>query len=106
MKYKGRKERGMKLIIDVNDNEYMGIKKYPNNITSYPVTIHIYDAIRKGVPLEDVLDKIRAEIEKERVEIHTISFKGEYNNLFDDGRHNGLLKALEIIDKYREERSE
>ena len=55
--------------------------------------------------INEVLDKIRAEIEKERVEIHTIAFKGEYNNLFDDGRHNGLLKALEIIDKYRGEQT-
>ena len=38
----------MKLVIDIDDNEYMSIKEYPNNITSYPVTIHIYDAIRNG----------------------------------------------------------
>ena len=50
-----------------------------------------------------VLDKIMAEIEKERVEVHTIAFKEEYRNLFDDGRHNGLLKAIEIIDKYKGE---
>ena len=43
----------MKLVIDINDNEYMGIKKYPNNITSYPVTIHIYDAIRNGILLPE-----------------------------------------------------
>lgn len=53
----------MKLIIDINDNEYMGIKKYPDNITSYPVTIHIYDAIRNGTPLEEELEKIKAEFE-------------------------------------------
>ena len=41
----------MQIVIDINDNEYIGIKEYPNNITSYPVTIHIYDAIRKGIPL-------------------------------------------------------
>ena len=42
----------MKLMIEINDNEYMGIKAYPNNITSYPVTIHLYDAVRNGIPLE------------------------------------------------------
>ena len=52
----------MKLIIDINDNEYMGIKGYPNNITSYPVTIHIYDAIRNGTQLEEELEQIKAEI--------------------------------------------
>ena len=43
----------MKLIIDINDNEYIGIKEYPDNVTSYPVTIHLYDAVRNGVPLKD-----------------------------------------------------
>ena len=52
----------MKLIIDINDNEYIGIKEYPNNITSYPVTIHIYDAIRKGTSLDDVNAKISEKI--------------------------------------------
>lgn len=42
----------MKLVIDINDNEYMGIKGYPDNITSYPVTIHLYDAVRNGTPLQ------------------------------------------------------
>ena len=63
--------------------------------------IKIIKAIPSAEP-SDVLGKIRAEIEKERVEVHTIAFKEEYRNLFDDGRHNGLLKAIEIIDKYRE----
>ena len=41
----------MQIVIDINENEYLGIKKYPNNITSYPVTIHLYDAVRNGTPL-------------------------------------------------------
>lgn len=44
----------MKLIIDINDNEYTKIKEYPNNVTSYPITINIYDAIRNGIPLPEV----------------------------------------------------
>lgn len=43
----------MKVVIEINDNEYMGIKEYPNNITSYPVTIHLYDAVRNGTPLSE-----------------------------------------------------
>ncbi len=61
----------------------------------------IEEVLRHHKEINEVLDKIRAEIEKERIEIHTVAFKGEYNNIFDDGRHNGLLKAIEIIDKYR-----
>lgn len=53
----------MKLIIDINDNEYEGIKGYPDNITSYPVTIHLYDAVRNGVSLDD----LKKEIDKESV---------------------------------------
>ena len=41
----------MQIVIDMNDNEYWGIKEYPDNITSYPVTIHLYEAVRNGTPL-------------------------------------------------------
>lgn len=41
----------MQIVIDINDNEYLGIKNYPDNITSYPVTIHLYEAVRNGTPL-------------------------------------------------------
>lgn len=41
----------MQIVIDINDNEYLGIKNYPDNITSYPITIHLYDAVRNGIPL-------------------------------------------------------
>lgn len=51
----------MKLIIDINDNEYIGIKEYPSNVTSYPVTIHLYDAVRNGIPLDS--NSERAEVQ-------------------------------------------
>ena len=41
----------MQILIDINDNEYLGIKNYPDNITSYPVTIHLYEAVRNGTPI-------------------------------------------------------
>lgn len=41
----------MQIVININENEYLSIKEYPNNITSYPVTIHLYDAVRNGTPL-------------------------------------------------------
>ena len=104
----------MKLIIDINDNEYKGIKKYPDNITSYPVTIHLHDAVRNGIPLDkhdeeiiattvesiwgkppytELLDKIRAEIED--------IYCGQYckNPLTADTVKE---RILEIIDKYKE----
>ena len=41
----------MQIVIDINENEYLSIKNYPDNITSYPVTIHLYEAVRNGTPL-------------------------------------------------------
>ena len=41
----------MKLVIEINENEYIGIKSFPNGNTSYPWTLHLYDAVRNGTPL-------------------------------------------------------
>ena len=84
----------MKLIIDINDNEYIGIKEYPNNITSYPVTIHIYDAIRNGTPLEEELEKIKTEIEE---------LKKEWDKFDDWRKKDGLFYAYKIVEKHIEE---
>ena len=83
----------MKLIIDINDNEYIGIKEYPDNVTSYPVTIHLYDAVKNGIPLDDVLDKIKEEIQE------NINYNKKMNY---QGIVAGLLLTFDIIDKYRE----
>ena len=52
----------MKLIIDINDNEYIGIKEHPDNVTSYPVTIHLYDAVRNSTPLDDLRNEMMHDI--------------------------------------------
>ena len=41
----------MKLVIEIGENEYIGIKSFPNSNTSYPWTLHLYDAVRNGTPL-------------------------------------------------------
>lgn len=41
----------IEVVIKMEKNEYLGIKSFPNNVTSYPVTIHLYDAIKNGTPL-------------------------------------------------------
>ena len=41
----------MQIVIDINENEYLGIKNYPDAVTSYPVTLHLYEAVRSGTPL-------------------------------------------------------
>ena len=48
----------MQIVIDINDNEYWSIKNHPDNITSYPVTIHLYEAVRNGAVIPKHYRKI------------------------------------------------
>lgn len=96
----------MKLMIEINDNEYMGIKEYPNNITSYPVTIHLYDAVRNGIPLEqdpktDTLDKIRADIEQTTSRYTISRERGAMGQVEWSDRLIKESEVLEILDKYK-----
>ena len=69
----------MKLIIDIPDNQYNQICELRlHNRTIFD------DAIRKGIPLNEVLDKIRDEIRKQ--------------NIAD---FIAVQSVLEIIDQYR-----
>lgn len=54
-----------KIVIELDNNEYIRIKECPNNITSYPVTIHLYDAVRNGIPLEEEFEKIKKNLNEE-----------------------------------------
>ena len=81
----------MKLLIDINDNEYEGIKGYPDNITSYPVTIHLYDAVRNGTPL----DNLTADLEslREPTEPHLVDYRYHRNDMLD--------MVLGVIERYK-----
>ena len=78
----------MKLVIEVNKEDYKRYKE--DKICSYA------SAVLDAVPLNEVLDKIRAEIEKplhdERC-FDTADAKAQYI---------ALNWCIEIIDKYRE----
>ncbi len=56
----------MQIVIDINENEYLSVKNYPDNITSYPATIHLYEAVRNGTPLPEHGDLIDREAIKKR----------------------------------------
>jgi len=103
----------MKLTIDINDNEYLSIKNYPDAVTSYPITIHLYDAVRNGIPhetvtefadrcrecgREKVLNKIRVEIEQNAYPI--------VHGVNNHEKGMTLYGILQILDKYRNEVSE
>ena len=83
----------MKLIIDIPDNQYNQICELRlHNRTIFD------DAIRKGIPLNEVLDKIRAEIKalEKPYGIHT---EDEYEGAWNDA----IDLVLTIIDQYRKE---
>lgn len=76
----------MQMVIDIPDNKYQWIKDNPLTYDN-----EYCEAIRKGTPLDEVLDKIRAEIEA------IIGEKG-----MDDYDYcSGLICARKIIDKYK-----
>lgn len=77
----------MKLIIDIPDIDYRHIKGYYEKNDIVEAT---YSYIYHGIPLDEVLDKIRDEIEQKIPNVE-----------YDIG--NGLAIAISIIDKYRGE---
>lgn len=80
----------MKLIIDIPENEYRHIKEYYEKNDIVEAT---YSYIYHGTPLDDVLDKIRAEIKRL-----------PYQRIFGNVSSYSLLDVvIEIIDEYREE---
>lgn len=89
----------MKLVIDINENEYIGIKSMEKDTTSYPWTIHLYDAVKTATPLEKVLEEITGEIEENLITDGQV-IEGEF---FADDAENinyGLNVALKIIDSH------
>lgn len=84
----------MKRIIDIPDNEYRHIKEYYEKNDIVEAT---YSYIYHGTPLDDVFDKIRAEIEQGYCEVE---------DDYDRGRNMGLYIAMQIIDHYKAESEE
>ena len=69
----------MQMIIDIPDNEYKQNK-------------HYYDSVYHGIPLDDVLDKITAEIDEKL---------SHYEHFSSSNTANGLTIAKKIIEKYK-----
>ena len=82
----------MKLIINIPDNDYRHIKEYYEKNDIVEAT---YSYIYHGIPLDDVLNKIRAEIQ-------SISPK-TYPFLNSTDRYVKEDDVLQIIEKYRKE---
>lgn len=72
----------VKLVIEIEHNEYTGIKNFPDGTTSYPWTLHLYDAVRNGTPLDDIKKEI-------------FKLIGDTDSIYGT---SALYKALEILD--------
>lgn len=83
----------MQMVIDIDDNEYLGIKNYPDNITSYPVTIHLYEAVRNGTPLPKGHGRLidADELEECKEIMNTISGESKYAVRMDDIRNMSTI---------------
>ena len=81
----------MKLVIEVKEEDYKRYKK--DKICSYT------SAVLDAVPLNEVLDKIRAEIDKE-----LLTYSQEVENMGDSAQKIRISLGIvrKIIDKYRE----
>ena len=76
----------MKIVIDIDEELYKNKKGYLTTMDAHMIC----DAVAKGTPITEVLDKIKAEIEAEKIEGFA-------------ARNGGLEIALKIIDKYKRE---
>ena len=72
-----------KLVIEIPQNVFEARKM--GEISPW-VTVPILDAVQNGIPLDDVLDKIEAEIKETRKR-----------------RNVGVMECLDIIDRYKAE---
>lgn len=59
----------MKLIIDIDERAYKGCVKLKNNDDMGILGFHLINATANGTPLEEELEKIKAEIGKEFVDL-------------------------------------
>lgn len=92
----------MQIVIEIDDNEYLGIKNYPDNITSYPVTIHLYDAVRTGTPLP----KGHGRILDEKDILDTENNNGGWYDLVDMPEYIAGVKPIIVADRAESEDTE
>ena len=92
----------MKMIIDIPDNDYRHIKEYYEKNDIVEAT---YSYIYHGTPLDEVLDKIRDDMQKEKENIH-FDLNEQKAKWVNSGIYDGLTWAQEIIYKYKAESEE
>ena len=85
----------MKLIIDIDEDTYKARQHWVANPKRMVDKVDI--AIVNGTPLDDVLDKIREEIESIDTRYYSSVYGMDMTECADDFKHEILL----IIDKYR-----
>ena len=77
----------MKLIIDIDKKIYDRAMLGDFNITVFD------EAVRNGIPLEEELEKIKAEVDKKYDELYVI-------DEFTNGEASAYVKILEIVNEH------
>ena len=90
----------MKIMVDIDENVFTRL--FDNGIEVCAIVnddlFKIAESIRKGKPFDVVLDKIKAEIEMEKLE--------DSSNFCIKAHNYAVESVLQIIDKYKAESEE
>lgn len=79
----------MQIVIEISEDNYKEVKE--DTFSGTPFENRVFSTMANGTPLNDILDKIRAEI------------KEHADRLRDSLYGDGMRHCIDIIDKYREE---
>ena len=85
----------MKLIIDIPDEMY---DWFENGFPDEYDYVKLWEKIKQGTPLKEELEKMRAEIERERDSVERCAGSGGY--------YVGLNFTIEVIKKYIDKNKE
>lgn len=96
----------MQIVIDIDENLYTRL--FDNGVDNYDDAVDMAKSIRKGKPLDSVLDKIRAEIEQAadkqfQIAMGVTDLNERYTHI---QMENAYRHSLNIIDKYKAENEE
>lgn len=82
----------VKLIIEIPKDAYRACRPLKTDNDQGILTFCVVNAIAGGIPLDDVLNKISAEIDEKL---------SHYEHFSSSNTANGLMTAKKIIEKYK-----
>ena len=91
----------MKLIIDIDEEEYNRIRHFCS-FSDNNIPLGWYE-IAKSTPLQAELEEIKAEIEKDLEEARERMDNDSYNYKYFSGKLNANIRDIAILDKHIKE---